>query len=140
MTPAALLRDLSRARAVFQQRTILAVIGHHTGDIHMTAPTLQDRLGHTLATMMNDDDSTAGTEQRQRFIERTRVVIEARDALDAAQARIAALEKVAKAAFGLVCHDQWGTHMYTDDGMWSDAQKLIDALAATDPPASDTRD
>lgn len=60
-------------------------------------------------------------------------------ALDAAQARIAALEKVAKTAFGLVCHDQWGTHMYTDDGMWSDAQKLIDALSAIYPPASDTR-
>jgi hypothetical protein len=44
------------------------------------------------------------------------------------KARIAALEKVAKAAFGLVYHDQWGTHIYTDDGMWNDAQKLIDAL------------
>ena len=43
---------------------------------------LRERLGHTLATMTNDDTSEADTVERQRFIERTRTIIEACEAID----------------------------------------------------------
>ena len=115
-------------------------------------PTLQEQL-RTKSHMMNMGEHIEWGSD-------TALMDEAVFALDAAQAQIAELEAqspttppdvaqaarvlqleaIAKAAFGLVCHPQWGTHQYTDMGMWADAQKLKDALdKLTDPPASDTR-
>jgi hypothetical protein len=117
---AAIIRDLSRARAVFQQRTILAVIGHHTGDRPMTAATLQDRLrGNPLYAQCGVESNLPD---------------EAADALDAAQARIAALEMILLAI---------EMRTATGEGLSPDEAAIIHDMAnvrPTDPPASDTRD
>jgi hypothetical protein len=120
--PSAIIRDLSRARAVFQQRTILAVIGHHTGDRPMTAPTLQDRLRDNC----NGKPATIAWPHR--------ILHEAADALDAAQARIAALEAILLAI---------EMRTATGEGLSPDEAATIHDMAnvrPTDPPASDKPD
>jgi hypothetical protein len=122
--PAALLRDLYRARAVFQQRTILAVIGHHTGDRPMTAPTLQDRLRLRIAPQ---HDERINHIMHRANVDRS----EAADALDAAQARIAALEEILLAI---------EMRTATGEGLSPDEAAIIHDMAnvrPTDPPASD---
>jgi hypothetical protein len=119
-SPSAIIRDLSLARAVFQQRTILAVIGHHTGDRPMTAPTLQDTLRYHLRIDVNHEAGLIPAATRLQLTAAIR-------ALDAAQARMEAVAREAYKRGSVMQYETGGTG--TDEQL---AAEIADIIAATD--------